>query len=105
MSITPSKEVVLGIDQGTTGTTAVLLNQKGELISSFTAAVPQHFPRPGWVEHDPEEIWNSVHLAVTGVLEKSERATKDIVCIGITNQRETVSIFDGPKPLHRFIVW
>jgi glycerol kinase len=95
----------LGIDQGTTGTTAILLNPKGKRIGKFTAEVPQHFPEPGWVEHDPEEIWSSVRRAVTQVLKQTRSDAHQIEAIGITNQRETVSLFDGERALHRFIVW
>jgi glycerol kinase len=97
--------MLLGIDQGTTGSTAVLLTGAGRRLASFTSAVPQHFPYPGWVEHDPEEIWKSVGLAVKGVLKISGANPKKIRAIGITNQRETVSLFQKEQPLHRFIVW
>jgi len=97
--------VILGLDQGTTSTRAVLLNEKGRLLGSFSSSVPQHFPQPGWVEHDPEEIWQSVGTAVRGALTKLGRSAKEIQCIGLTNQRETVSLFENRKALHRFIVW
>jgi glycerol kinase len=97
--------MILGIDQGTTGSTAILLDESGHLLASHTAAVPQHFPKPGWVEHDPEEIWVSVESAVRGCLEKAKRSSSDIHAIGITNQRETLSLFDHRRALHRFIVW
>ena len=97
--------MILGVDQGTTGTTAVLLNDKGRLLGKATAAVEQFFPRPGWVEHDPEQIWKTVGAAVTKVLRATGKSAKKIRCIGLTNQRETVSVFKGAKPLHRFIVW
>ncbi|MDB5038170.1 MAG: glpK [Bacteriovoracaceae bacterium] len=97
--------MILGIDQGTTGSTALLLSNKGKFLGSFTSAVPQHYPKPGWVEHDPEEIWRSVAGAVRGVLKKTGLSPHKILAIGITNQRETVSLFDGTRPLHRFIVW
>lgn len=95
----------LGIDQGTTGSTATLLNEKGQYLGSFTASVPQHFPRPGWVEHDPREILQSVEKAVRGVFRITKISPKKLISIGLTNQRETVSVFEGQKPLHRFIVW
>lgn len=95
----------LGIDQGTTGTTAVLLNEKGESLGSFTSPVPQHFPQPGWVEHDPDEIFTSVGAAVTGLLNRLDISARQIRQIGITNQRETISLFEDDRPLHRFIVW
>ncbi len=97
--------MILGIDQGTTGSTAILLSQDGSFLGSFTAAVPQHFPQPGWVEHEPSEIWKSVTDAIKGVLKKVSKPASEISVIGITNQRETVSLFDDHTPLHRFIVW
>ena len=97
--------MILGIDQGTTGTTALLLSHKGKFLGSFTSAVPQHFPKPGWVEHDPQEIWQSVEKAVRGVLKRTQLSSNKISAIGLTNQRETVSLFQGSKALHRFIVW
>jgi glycerol kinase len=97
--------MILGIDQGTTGSTAVLLSDKGRLVGKATAAVPQHFPRAAWVEHDPKQIWTSVEKAVRGVLRQTKTNPKKIKVIGLTNQRETVSLFDGGRPLHKFIVW
>jgi len=97
--------MILGVDQGTTGTTAVLINSKGRLLAKATVPVDQHFPKPGWVEHDPEQIWKTVGKAITLAIKYSGKSPKKIACIGITNQRETVSVFRGKKPLHRFIVW
>ncbi len=96
---------ILGIDQGTTGSTAILISDHGKFLGSFTADVPQHFPRPGWVEHDPREIWASIQKAVRGILRKTKIHPRKILGIGFTNQRETVSLFRNEKPLHRFIVW
>jgi len=95
----------LGIDQGTTGSTAVVLNSRGEILGKATAAVPQNFPQPGWVEHDAEDIWKSVGNAVTSALEKANVSAQKLAAIGITNQRETVSVFENDRALHRFIVW
>lgn len=97
--------MILGIDQGTTGSTAVLLNEKGDLVSQHSADVPQHFPQASWVEHDPKEILRSVAEAVTHCISKAEISPSKIQVIGITNQRETVSLFRDEEPLHRFIVW
>ena len=97
--------MILGIDQGTTGSTAILLSEKGRLTARYTATVPQHFPQAGWVEHDPKEILSSVREAVLGVLHEANISPQQILCVGLTNQRETVSLFDGNKALHRFIVW
>lgn len=95
----------LGIDQGTTGTTALVLSPSGQVKGRLTVPVQQFFPKPGWVEHDPGQIWKTIEKAVTGALKKARVSAKKIQCIGLTNQRETVSLFKGSEPLHRFIVW
>jgi glycerol kinase len=97
--------MILGVDQGTTGTTAVILNDKGRLIAKATVPVQQFFPKPGWVEHDPEQVWKTVGRAVSSAIKQSGKSARKIRCIGLTNQRETVSLFRGRKALHRFIVW
>ncbi|PIR23871.1 MAG: glycerol kinase [Deltaproteobacteria bacterium CG11_big_fil_rev_8_21_14_0_20_45_16] len=96
---------ILGIDQGTTGSTACLLNEQAKVIATSTSPVPQHFPRPGWVEHRPEEIWQSLTTAVSTTLNKAKISTREITSIGLTNQRETLSLFQGSNALHPFIVW
>jgi len=99
--------LVLAIDQGTTGTTALLLNGRVEPIASYNVEFPNHYPAPGLVEHDVEEIWASVRAAVKGALQDSGRSASDIRAIGITNQRET-SLFwhkGSGKALHRALVW
>jgi glycerol kinase len=98
---------VLAIDQGTTGTRAILYGKKAELLASAYQEFPQIFPRPGWVEHDAEEIWQSV-LAVAGqVLQKTHLKAQQIAAIGITNQRETTILWDKKtgRPVHHAIVW
>jgi len=97
--------MILGIDCGTTGTTAVLLNLKGKVLGRKTVSVRQYFPQAAWVEHSPPQIWKTVGEAVTGALRAAKISPKKIQCIGLTNQRETVSLFDGETPLHPFIVW
>ncbi len=97
--------MLLGIDQGTTGTTALLMDLKGKVRARVTIAVPQHFPKPGWVEHDPKQVWLTVQRAVKRCLQTARINPKKIVSIGLTNQRETVSLFRGDQALHRFIVW
>jgi glycerol kinase len=99
--------LVLAIDQGTTGTTALLLNKQVEPIASYNVEFPNHYPAPGLVEHDVEEIWSSVRDAIEGALRESGRQASEIKAIGITNQRET-SLFwhkDSGTPLHRALVW
>jgi len=99
--------VVLAIDQGTTGTTALLLDRRGEVTGRGYAELPQHFPKPGWVEHDGGEIWASVVAAVRGALRHGRTPGSAIEAIGITNQRETTLLWDRGtgRPVSRAIVW
>ncbi len=97
--------MIIGLDQGTTGTTAVLINEKAQLIEGFSLKTPIRFPRPGWVEQDPKEIRRCAEAAIAGVLKKSRISPKKVAALGITNQRETVSLFEGERALHPFIVW
>jgi glycerol kinase len=96
---------VLSIDQGTTSTRAIVFDKKGNIIASNQQEFTQYFPKPGWVEHDAEEIWESVKQVVSLVLR--EVNPSDIVAVGITNQRETTVVWDQRtgKPIHRAIVW
>ena len=98
---------LLAIDQGTTGSTALIIDRKLSILGKQTIDFPQHFPQPGWVEHDPEEIWSSVREAVGAVLEATAIAPADIAAIGITNQRETSLLWDKAtgKPVANAIVW
>ena len=98
-------ECVLAIDQGTTGSRALLYRTDGSLVASSYREFPQYYPRPGWVEHDPEEIWRSVADCIGDVLEGTPSVT--VACVGITNQRETVVAWDASsgQPLHNAIVW
>ncbi|MFH1189337.1 MAG: glycerol kinase GlpK [Candidatus Omnitrophota bacterium] len=96
---------ILAIDQGTTGSRAVVYDRKGRKVSSAYREFPQHFPRPGWVEHDPDDLWesvrDSVQKALAGVPEGS------IEAVGITNQRETTVMWDRHtgRPVYNAIVW
>lgn len=96
---------ILAIDQGTTGSRAVVYDKRGRMVASSYQEFPQYFPRPGWVEHDPDEIWQSVYDSVQKVLKSV--APGSIAAIGITNQRETTVIWDkeSGRPIHRAIVW
>ena len=97
---------VLAIDQGTTGSTAVILNAQGGVVARGYAELPQHFPRPGWVEHDGDEIWETTLRAVRQALAQDEgRGTP--AAIGITNQRETTLVWDRAtsRPIGPAIVW
>jgi glycerol kinase len=99
--------LVLAIDQGTTGSTALLLTRTGEVRGRGYAELPQHFPKPGWVEHDPEAIWKSALTAVRGALRDAGAGARQIAAIGITNQRETTILWDRRtgKPIAPAIVW
>ncbi len=96
---------ILSIDQGTTGSRAVIYDRNGRKRASAYQEFPQYFPKPGWVEHDPEKIWASVNDSVQKVL--TQVPGKTIVAIGITNQRETTVIWDRDtgRPVYNAIVW
>lgn len=98
---------LLAIDQGTTGSTVVVLGSDGTLLGKANREFPQHYPKPGWVEHDPREIWESVLEALEGALREARARPDDIAAIGITNQRETTLVWDrkSGEPVHRAIVW
>lgn len=98
---------LLSIDQGTTGSTALLLSPGGKILARANHEFPQHFPRPGWVEHDPDEIWKSVVDAVRDAIEQAGVSVSDCLGIGITNQRETTVVWERNtgKAVHRAIVW
>lgn len=98
---------LLAIDQGTTGSTALVVSLEGETLGRATTEFPQHFPQPGWVEHDPREIWASVEHAVIAALASAGVTGADIAAIGITNQRETTVVWERAtlKPIANAIVW
>ncbi len=98
---------ILAIDQGTTGTTALVMALDGSTLGRKNCEFPQHFPEPGWVEHDPEEIWQSVLTSVAGALAQSGLRGNDIAAIGLTNQRETTVLWDrkSNQAVQRAIVW
>ncbi len=98
---------LLAIDQGTTGTTALLIDTQLHIVAKVNREFPQIFPEPGWVEHDPEAIWASVTDSVAAVLAESGIGGDAIAAIGITNQRETTVIWDREThaPIYNAIVW
>jgi glycerol kinase len=98
---------ILAIDQGTTGSTALVMATDGATLGRANREFPQHFPKPGWVEHEPEEIWNSVVESVGDALRAAGVPGSDIGAIGITNQRETSLLWErkSGRPVHRAIVW
>ena len=101
------KLMILSIDQGTTGTTALVLTPEGEILGRGYAEFRQIFPQPGWVSHDPSEIWETTLRVIGTAIENAGISAKDLKGIGITNQRETSVIWDRltGEPVHDAIVW
>ena len=101
------KKFILAIDQGTTSSRAIVFDGEQRIAGVGQKEFTQHFPQDGWVEHDPEEIWESVVWTIRTALEAAKVTAGDIAAIGITNQRETVVIWDRAtgKPIHNAIVW
>jgi len=98
---------VIAIDAGTSGVRALAVDESGAVVDVSYRELTQHYPRPGWVEHDPDEIWQSVVGTVAEVAGRLDVAHAQVAAIGITNQRETVVAWDRStgRPLHRAIVW
>ncbi|MDP3786947.1 MAG: glycerol kinase GlpK [Candidatus Omnitrophota bacterium] len=98
---------ILAIDQGTTGSRAYIFDKSGHIVSSAYKEFRQIYPREGWVEHDPDEIWRSVEYVVKNALSLKNIKPSDIAAIGITNQRETTILWDrkSGRPVHNAIVW
>lgn len=99
--------MILAIDQGTTGTKCVVFDERGELMGRAYREFAQHFPKPGWVEHDAAEIWEVTHAVAGEALADAQVRPGELVAVGIANQRETVCVWDpaSGEPLHRAIVW
>jgi glycerol kinase len=98
---------ILAIDQGTTGSTCVVLSSDGAVLGKANHEFPQHYPKAGWVEHDLDDIWRSVTSALGDALGHAGVEAADCAAIGITNQRETTVVWDrkSGEPVHRAIVW
>ncbi|HMJ10395.1 MAG TPA: glycerol kinase GlpK [Polyangiaceae bacterium] len=98
---------ILAIDQGTTGSTALVLATDGAILGRANREFPQHFPKAGWVEHEPAEIWESVLASVRDALKSAGVRDDSVAAIGITNQRETTLLWDRQtgQAVHRAIVW
>jgi glycerol kinase len=99
--------MILAIDQGTTGTTCLVFDERAELIGRAYREFSQIFPRPGWVEHDAQEIWAVTHAVAGQALSAAKAEPGALTAVGITNQRETVCVWDptSGEPLHNAIVW
>ena len=98
---------LLAIDQGTTSTRAILFDRDARLVASAQRELKQHYPQIGWVEHDPEDIWNDALAVSLEALAQSGVDLSRVAAIGITNQRETVLVWNRKTgvPIHRAIVW
>ncbi|MYL44643.1 glycerol kinase GlpK [Virgibacillus halodenitrificans] len=101
------EKYMLALDQGTTSSRAIIFNHKGEIVETGQKEFEQFFPKPGWVEHDANEIWTSILSCISEALRKSDVDPEQIAGIGITNQRETTVVWDKQtgKPIHKAIVW
>src|SRR3954471_16978275 len=98
---------VLAIDQSTSATKALLYDTSGILVDKASIGHRQIYPQPGWVEHDAEEIWANTLAALDTLVQRNRKRVDDAVCLSITNQRETIVVFErgSGKPLHGAIVW
>src|SRR5690348_4507436 len=98
---------ILSIDQGTTGSRALIFDAQGRIAASAYKEFRQFYPKPGWVEHDADEIWASCAAVIKQAVAKARISPAQIVGIGITNQRETTVVWDRAtsKPVSRAIVW
>ena len=98
---------IMALDSGTTSNRCILFNEKGEMCSMAQREFTQYFPKPGWVEHDPEEIWLTQYSVASEAMAKLGVTAADIAAIGITNQRETTIVWDKStgEPVYRAIVW
>jgi glycerol kinase len=99
--------LVLALDQGTTGSTALVVDEGGRVVGRGYREITQHFPEPGWVEHDPEELWIATLAAARQALAVARVTARELTAIGISNQRETAVLWDrrSGEPLHRAVVW
>ncbi|MGH8481487.1 MAG: glycerol kinase GlpK [Nevskiaceae bacterium] len=98
---------ILAIDQGTTSSRAIVFDRKGRKLGVAQQELPQSFPRPGWVEHNPERIWKDTVAVVRGALRRAGTGARELAALGITNQRETAIVWDRAtgKPVYPAIVW
>jgi len=102
-----SNQYVLTLDEGTTSARAILFNRKGQIVASSQKEFSQIYPKPGWIEHNPVEIWDSQIESARNVLEEASKYSATVSCIGITNQRETTVVWDKAtgEPIYNAIVW
>ena len=101
------EKYILSLDQGTSSSRAIVFDEKGNVCSSAQMEFTQIFPKPGWVEHDPKEIWSSQNAVIASAISKIGISGRNIAGIGITNQRETTIVWDAAtgEPVYNAIVW
>ena len=101
------EQYILTIDQGTSATKAILFNRKGQVVNRCDKSHKQYYPNPGWVEHDPEEIYENTLQVIHEILDKTSTTGQHIVALAITNQRETVLVWEKQtgKPIYNAVVW
>jgi len=102
-----AEKYIMALDQGTTSSRAAIFNGRGLIVGIAAKEFRQIYPRPGWVEHDPLDIWRSQKEAAERALRKARVSARQIAAVGITNQRETTLVWDREtgQPLHNAIVW
>src|SRR5213594_362788 len=101
------KRYIGAIDQGTTSTRCMVFDADGRIVGTAQKEHEQIYPKPGWVEHDPAEVWARSQEVITGALDKAKIKATDLAAVGITNQRETTVVWDRKtgKAIHNAIVW
>ena len=102
-----TSDYIAAIDQGTTSSRCIIFDADGRIAALDQREHRQSYPRPGWVEHDPTEIWHNVQAVTRGALDKAGLSRADLAAVGITNQRETTLLWDAAtgEPVHPAIVW
>src|SRR5687767_10607932 len=107
MTLDMARRFVLALDQGTTSSRAIVFDRRGRPRGTAQQEFAQHFPRPGWVEHNPADIWNSTRRVALAAVKQARTSGREIAAVGITNQRETTLLWDRRtgKPLAPAIVW
>src|SRR5438105_5820702 len=100
-------ELIIAIDQGTTGTTVLVLDPRGRVRGRAYGEIRQYFPKPGWVEHDADEIYRGVVALTRKAIRAARVSAGDVASVGITNQRETFVVWErkSGRPVRRAIVW
>jgi glycerol kinase len=102
-----SPRYIAALDQGTTSTRCILFNQQGDVVAVGQREHTQHYPEPGWVEHNALEIWRNTHAVIVEALARATVTARDVAALGITNQRETTVLWNRRTgvPVHHALVW